>query len=883
MIAMQFPDNKSICTSKLTEEECLLERNIFDDDQNTCYWYLSHHAAEVDMYSCGYKEVELTAWGLCWMVMFVSCLVLPANFLLDCFFGRYILIPVEKTESGYRKSTRQAFFSIFNKKNSNVASTPPIENDTNIEGVDLHINEGGDDRGRDIENNQLDFANFLMADLILKIKLQRLNIAISDTQRYDENWRWNADIGNFENCNWFRQKVSSLKNLKVVNEPPLVEFENSVAPFQNSNYIRTRKEVLDTISIADTLKSNILKDADSMKIARVLFHIFLMDYMGRKNSAARVFAARHDDMFHSAKAISLVHKTLAILCMVLVNIIFLYYVLVNNGDREVSYQTSFLIFYVLQFVIEFVWYEAMICIWMFYAVPYTICREVQAALATLRESASQAFLRPIDIGDNVLNASKFFFVSTKLAETFPHLLESQAVLAHRTVFRPIDNTALVKSLQQDNKDFYYSFSITSRLCALLRLIGALPRVYKRSSLYMLQLLAAFCIFGTALLVQQSALWAIVVAALLLYEGIMRLVFVSWNNVVHVEETVLPHDIDKELEDDDVDAQNEEKNNELDSTNDANQYANLIVMGQQNAGVFTTPSFSMIIKDDERNRKVHDEEIAFKDSQIRNVDRAFGERSALAYSYSIINPDTPIVSYTPSIVSNTFAHQKKKLQPPRKILADIFELSSESSSEEDAVRLNETTARNIPHNTRHMRNKVFPTRNSIVNPKTPTVAFSPSIASSLAFQQQPKKRMVHLPKKIIPDVFELSSSSGSEEEQGKAVDKFLVHNGVIHEEYQHDADDDDDDEEEDDVNVDLVRSFNSTVLNAFRDDEEDKDLHEAETTKDENNNENDNNNDNDGNDDDDDDDDRETEGYTMLMETFNLQINANDSDGDSEGQ
>jgi hypothetical protein len=96
---LQFPNNKSICTSKTTYEQCLSVENIFDRDQSTCYWYLTEHINDVDIYSCEYKEVRLTAWGVALMSLLVSCLVFPASFIFDYIFNHFIIVPVKEKSS----------------------------------------------------------------------------------------------------------------------------------------------------------------------------------------------------------------------------------------------------------------------------------------------------------------------------------------------------------------------------------------------------------------------------------------------------------------------------------------------------------------------------------------------------------------------------------------------------------------------------------------------------------------------------------------------------------------------------------------------------------------------------------------------------------------
>jgi hypothetical protein len=769
ILGLQFPNDPSICTSKLNEGECLSENNVFDTDQNLCSWYLSRRMNGADLYVCEYKDVQLTAWGAWLMVLLVSCLMLPVNAFLDYFFGFFVLVPTQNKPEGPQMSMRQKLVSLLCQSKGNNVAPQAMTGSSNIEenSMEFGVMEdegrggggGGEEEGSDdidIENNSSEDPRLYslqevkdikrsMEDLVAKVKLQRHYVAIEDAEMFDKNWRWNAAEGNFMTAEGAMSGDGGINRSQqqVGAAPPLIESGRAIVPFNNLNYLQTQEEIVETLYLSK-LFHNFLRGSNDEEFRRVLLHCFVMDYLGRNNIAAKVFIAREDSIFNPRQPLEMFHKVVAIFLILAVNSAFLCFVMLQNGEREKSYQTSFLVLYLIQFSMEFVYYEAMICMWMFYVIPSTISREVQSAVSTLQENISKAFLQRAEV--SVLNAAKWFFVSTKLAESSPHLLESQVVLAYQTQYRPIDKDTLATSFPLHN-EYYYTFTFASRGLALLKLIGTGPKEWQRSALYLLQVAAAFCLFALALLVRSQPLWVLVVVFLALYEGVMWSVFARQKHVVYSEEGVIePHSVDyDDLEDlssssasGEVDLGDEEEEEEVmeegdeykDDGPDLQSDLNDLVLLEQNINeAFNITLKEMMARVDERKSRVEDEDSGYKEDQMRLVDKAAEERSALSINiesdllheigksnkndtsvsqYSMINEPNPVLAFSPSLslASNSFVEAKKsRAQPPKKIVADnLFELSSDSSSDdnESVGQLNDiferflSTGRSIHH-------------------------------------------------------------------------------------------------------------------------------------------------------------------------------------------
>ena len=461
---LQFPNNKSICTSKTTYEQCLSVENIFDRDQSTCYWYLTEHINDVDIYSCEYKEVRLTAWGVALMSLLVSCLVFPASFIFDYIFNHFIIVPVKEESPNddlqdlivVKLSIKDRVLSFISK--NKIPGSP--SDDVDDDGIDLGELSSEEDDDIDIENN-LPFENAaheldnLMSALVTDIRVQRQHIDEDSAEYFDANWRWNHAIGNFTNSEKKSNSICCSRSvIEVTDEPPVVEYDADAPPFRTLHYMKTQQEVVETIDMCDDLKNSLQCSSDEV-IATLLLNLFVMDYLGRENLSSKVFAEQQRQLLNPHPPVTLHRKCVAMILIVGANTAFLTYVILQNLFRENSYQTSFLVLYCIQFAVEFFWYEALICVWMFYSIPLIISREVQAAISCLRECANKAFVHPDDICQDALNATHWFYVSTRMAEQFSHMLESQCVLAYHTYYRELATDRVAKSVKLE-KDYFWN-------------------------------------------------------------------------------------------------------------------------------------------------------------------------------------------------------------------------------------------------------------------------------------------------------------------------------------------------------------------------------------------------------------------------------------------
>jgi hypothetical protein len=411
----------------------------------------------------------------------------------------------------------------------------------------------------------------------------------------------------------------------VTDEPPVVEYDADAPPFRTLHYMKTQQEVVETIDMCDDLKNSLQCSSDEM-IATLLLNLFVMDYLGRENLSSKVFVEQQRQLLNPHPPVTLHRKCGAVILIVGANTVFLTYVILQNLSRENSYQASFLVLYCIQFAVEFFWYEALICVWMFYSIPLIISREVQTAISCLRECANKAFVHPDDICQDALNATHWFYVSTRMAEQFSHMLESQCVLAYHTYYRELATDRVAKSVKLE-KDYFYDLTIVAQVSGLFKSIGALPLEIRKGSLYFFQLCVAFGLFGVAAVTQHHILWIFPVVGVVLYEIVMWTIYIYTRNAVYTEKALFAeNDLEEEASsvgdsdgvgDDDTNDEilldigigsarnfNEERDQESDLDD-------LVVLEQNMNQIFNSALLEMMNKADERKSRMLNEDSMYQ--------------------------------------------------------------------------------------------------------------------------------------------------------------------------------------------------------------------------------------------------------------------------------
>jgi len=162
-----------------------------------------------------------------------------------------------------------------------------------------------------------------------------------------------------------------------------------------------------------------------------ILHLFIMDLLGRRTPAARIFETKTAEDFEHTKVVSRNAKRFAALGLVAINGFFIYYALLTGFNRGLSWQRMYLTACIVQFVVEILLFETMECLWINCMVPMLVSAEVRAVGDSIIEiiqklCSAERYVQ----NDLFLNAPDYLFVSTNVAKKFPTLLESILVQAY---------------------------------------------------------------------------------------------------------------------------------------------------------------------------------------------------------------------------------------------------------------------------------------------------------------------------------------------------------------------------------------------------------------------------------------------------------------------
>jgi hypothetical protein len=244
-------------------------------------------------------------------------------------------------------------------------------------------------------------------------------------------------------------------------------------------------------------------------------------------------------------------------------------------------------------------------------------------------------------------------------------------LSYHTIFRPADQIEQSTSL--------YRINLASYICALVRMIGTVPFVYQKCLLYFVQLVGLFLFYGLFVLVKQNSLWTILIVLVSGYEMVTCTVINSRKNVVNVDDRESVPRVVDDVEivvpslssiDGDIDKKQDQTGQY--NSDDENILVNSVLENSNTVNVVTSEKEI----DGQAISNVHDGIISSALCSER-------EKSDI-YSSSLVRPSTvPAIEFSPSVpVTNVVDAKKSLANPPRKIVADIFELSSDSSSDDN---------------------------------------------------------------------------------------------------------------------------------------------------------------------------------------------------------
>ena len=89
LLSIQYPTDDGTCTLQDTIDSCLLDKSIFDADENKCEWIKDSNG----IYGCQWKEVERSMKVLALILILTILITAPCYGTLTYIFKNILLTP----------------------------------------------------------------------------------------------------------------------------------------------------------------------------------------------------------------------------------------------------------------------------------------------------------------------------------------------------------------------------------------------------------------------------------------------------------------------------------------------------------------------------------------------------------------------------------------------------------------------------------------------------------------------------------------------------------------------------------------------------------------------------------------------------------------------
>lgn len=191
--------------------------------------------------------------------------------------------------------------------------------------------------------------------------------------------------------------------------------------------------------------------------------------------------------FRHAMVVSRTVKIFAWIAVATLNLFFVYFSLIRGLQRGYQWQQVFLMACVLQFLIEIFLYETSECAIVHYFIPNLVTAEVRSASFAMQQAVQRVCSSATDVSNIILDAPRYFFVSTNVAKRFPSLLESVIVQSYHS-HSPGEigkKWRFVNSYSRTNSRLR-NFAVTAVLISFLKNLGATSPTMQRVLIHSIQ-------------------------------------------------------------------------------------------------------------------------------------------------------------------------------------------------------------------------------------------------------------------------------------------------------------------------------------------------------------------------------------------------------------
>lgn len=217
--------------------------------------------------------------------------------------------------------------------------------------------------------------------------------------------------------------------------------------------------------------------------------------------------------------------------MIVLNLFFVYFSMLRGLQRGLDWQRLYCIACIIQLLVEVLLYETSECAMVNFFIPNLARTEVQGVTFAIYQAIqSICSSNNFDMKIPILDAPRYLFLSTRLAERFPNLLESVIVRSYHS-YSPGELSRKWKISHSTNFDSFSLFdwnsrsrvgsrvrrvTFTSLIISFLQYIGSVSISVQRFFIHALQPLLVAAIAYLFALIYNNPLYLLIFVPLLGY-------------------------------------------------------------------------------------------------------------------------------------------------------------------------------------------------------------------------------------------------------------------------------------------------------------------------------------------------------------------------------
>ena len=464
---LQSPSDDGSCSHWLEERDCLSRKSYLDSAQSYCQWSMlvtDDFGSSMSGYVCSYQEPTHTIRKLLITSVLVSLVTAvflrPVEYLLQVLsapMANRIKVnpsPISDKKQRVEKSSSSEG-ALFNKlvKNHRVSKVAGVKvRDISLSAI----------AARSVASKSVHRLTQIASSPEMKASegavIPTAPQAFSRSRRQSKVERgFLLTDESFSKAALEVHLVQSLARCRhLLPSAMLDEFDSQWGIQRKSEAIlsRTQSSDLSEVLFVAGMFDKIFRSAESVRrravsridILRVtteeqkgleIFHLFIVDVLGRDSPAAKIFESKLGEDFGETKVVKYGRKVAAAAALVALNILFAYYSILYGSARGQSWQMMYLSACIAQFFIEIFINETMETLWLHYVVPLMAAKEVVAAHRVLVDLVETFCAADSQSSSGVsargpFNAAEYLFVSTNVAKAFPLLMEALIVQSYVT-------------------------------------------------------------------------------------------------------------------------------------------------------------------------------------------------------------------------------------------------------------------------------------------------------------------------------------------------------------------------------------------------------------------------------------------------------------------